>query len=481
VFREREAAYQALADLLTRERRPVFFSNIIEEVQADNDSELHPFLAQVGEGCYLVAPLFLQDELIGMMEVASPQVGVLNREVLKKLEPVYTFFEMVCRNDINRFRISIESLVKERYTSLQPIVEWKFLEEAWKFLNENDQHAVSEIGLVKFDDVYPVFGAIDIRNSSTERNRCMQADLYGQLDLIDATIEELSANPPEPVRAFLHSLREKNRHFRDSTGGQLAAEDEAKLNEYLEHEVKSFFRHLSHSGNGLSEPAARYLHAVDPERGHIFLHRRRYEESITRINDTISRYLDAEQQMLEKVYPHYFEKFRTDGVEYNIYIGESLTPYRNFDHIFLRHIRLWQLVSMAEIARQTHDLESEIPLPLQTTQLVLVYGTPICIGFRRDERRFDVDGAESIRFEILKKRLDKVRILETGERLTKPGCISIVYLHEKEAAEYGEYIHHLQQKGYVESQVEKLALDDVQGISGLKALRLRVIMKNAPI
>jgi hypothetical protein len=164
-------------------------------------------------------------------------------------------------------------------------------------------------------------------------------------------------------------------------------------------------------------------------------------------------------------------------VEYNIYIGESLTPYRNFDYIFLRNIRLWQLVSMAEIARKTFRLESEIPLPLQTTQLILVYGTPICIGFRRDERRFDVDGAESVRFEILKKRLDKVRIQGTGERLTQPGFISIVYLHEKEAREYGEYIHHLQQKGYVEKQVEKLALDDVQGISGLKAIRLRVVMK----
>jgi hypothetical protein len=229
----------------------------------------------------------------------------------------------------------------------------------------------------------------------------------------------------------------------------------------------------------MAEPAARYLHAVDPQRGHIYLHRRRYEESIGRINDAISRYLDAEQQKLEKVYPHYFEKFRTDGVEYNIYIGESLTPYRNFDHIYLRNIRLWQLVSMAEIARQTWKLESEIPLALQTTQLVLVYGSPICIGFRRDERRFDVDGAESIRFEILKKRLDKVCISGTGERLTQPGYIAIVYLHEKEAAEYAEYIHHLQQKRYVCSDIERLQLDDVQGISGLKAIRLKLILETA--
>jgi hypothetical protein len=129
---------------------------------------------------------------------------------------------------------------------------------------------------------------------------------------------------------------------------------------------------------------------------------------------------------------------------------------------------------MAEIVRKTEALQLELPLPLQTTQLVLVYGTPICISFRRDERRFDVDGAESVRFEILKKRLDKVRIEGSGERLTQPGKIAIVYLHEKEIQEYAEYVQHLQQKGYVTKSVEKLSLEDVQGISGLKAIRLSV-------
>ncbi len=472
---ETEHAYAALASLLVREKRPVFFSNLADISDTASGAELRPFLAHAGEGCYLVAPLIRQEELIGMMEVASPQIGVLNRELLKKLEPVYTFFEMVCESDLSRFRMSVESLVKEKFTSLQPIVEWKFLEEAWKHLNQDKRDHASEIGVVRFEGVYPVYGAIDIRNSSTERNRCMQEDLHGQLDLIDETIHALSASPPPQVRDFLQNLQEKNRFFRNSTLDRLGAEEEARLNDYLEHEVKTFFRHLAHSHNGLSEPAARYLAAVDPERGHMFTHRRRYEESIGRLNETISGYLDKEQQAIARMYPHYFEKFRTDGVEYNMYIGETLTPHHGFDYLYLRSIRLWQLVSMVEIARRTEALQAELPLPLQTTQLVLVYGTPICISFRRDERRFDVDGAESVRFEILKKRLDKVRIEGSGERLTQPGKIAIVYLHEKEAQEYAEYVQHLHQKGYVTKDVEKLSLEDVQGISGLKAIRLSVI------
>ena len=102
------------------------------------------------------------------------------------------------------------------------------------------------------------------------------------------------------------------------------------------------------------------------------------------------------------------------------------------------------IIVMAEITRLTHQLVKSIPIPLETTQLVLVYNKPICISFRNDERCFDVEGSESIRFEILKKRIDKVRIKNTGERLTKPGTIAIVYSHALEIAEYDEYFHILQ-------------------------------------
>jgi hypothetical protein len=206
----------------------------------------------------------------------------------------------------------------------------------------------------------------------------------------------------------------------------------------------------------------------------MFGHRRRFDESIGMINNVISTYLETEQAKIEKVYPHYFEKFRTDGVEFNMYIGESLTPNRSFDYIYLKNIRFWQLITMAEIIRRTARLEPRLPMPLQTTQLILVYGSPICIGFRSDERRFDVDGAESIRFEILKKRIDKVKIRETGERLTQPGSIAIVYTNAKEAEEYEEYLYFLQQKNMMEGSKEMLELEEVQGISGLKAIRVKI-------
>ena len=91
-----------------------------------------------------------------------------------------------------------------------------------------------------------------------------------------------------------------------------------------------------------------------------------------------------------------------------------------------------------------------------------------------DEKKFDVDGAYNIRYEIIKKRIDKANIKNTDERLTVPGKIAIVYSQHKDAEEYLKYIHYLQSKNYLLEDVEFVELEDLQGITGLKALRVQV-------
>jgi len=192
------------------------------------------------------------------------------------------------------------------------------------------------------------------------------------------------------------------------------------------------------------------------------------------INDTISDYLDEEEAKAQQMYPHYFQRFKTDGVEHNIYVGASLVENKPFDLVFLKNLRLWQLLVTIEITRRTHLLKPALPVPLDTTQLILVHSQPLSIRFRQDERQFDVDGAYNIRYEIVKKRIDKATVLGTGERLTQPGTISLVYSQSREADEYLEYIDYLQDRELLESGVEELELEELQGVKGLLALRVRV-------
>ena len=62
----------------------------------------------------------------------------------------------------------------------------------------------------------------------------------------------------------------------------------------------------------------------------------------------------------------------------------------------------------------------------------------------------------------------------TNERITKPGNIVIVYSQEKDAQEYRTYLKFLASKGLLKEEVEDLALEDLQGVHGLRALRVEL-------
>ena len=91
-----------------------------------------------------------------------------------------------------------------------------------------------------------------------------------------------------------------------------------------------------------------------------------------------------------------------------------------------------------------------------------------------EEKHFNVDGAYNARYEIVKKRIDKAKIQKTGERLTQPGQIAIVYTQEQEAFMYKEFINYLHSLGFIEEDHIDVLLEDLQGVHGLRAIRIRV-------
>jgi len=146
--------------------------------------------------------------------------------------------------------------------------------------------------------------------------------------------------------------------------------------------------------------------------------------------------------------------------------------------MYLHNLRLWQLQLMCEVENIAHSLKDSLEHPLEIASLILVHSTPLAIKFRMDEKKFDVDGAYNIRYEIIKKRIDKALIKNTTERLTQPGKIAIVYSQKSDADEYIKYIKHLQSKKQLLPTIENVELKDLQGVFGLKALRVSVNYNN---
>ena len=59
-----------------------------------------------------------------------------------------------------------------------------------------------------------------------------------------------------------------------------------------------------------------------------------------------------------------------------------------------------------------------------------------------------------------------------------PEILAIVYSLPREASEYEEYIEFLQTRKLLKPGVEKLELEELQGVIGLKALRVDVNYEN---
>jgi hypothetical protein len=106
------------------------------------------------------------------------------------------------------------------------------------------------------------------------------------------------------------------------------------------------------------------------------------------------------------------------GEDHSIYVGAELHEDGLFDELYLRNLRIWQLMTTCRIEWELARVKTDVAVPLEATHMILVQHQPLSIRFRVDEKRFDVDGAYDIRYEIVKKRIDKARIRGTSERVT---------------------------------------------------------------
>lgn len=463
VFFEQLQSYQ-------QNPKPIFFNKITDE-----HIEKMPFMDAIrssGINSYSILPVFYNAQLVGILEIYSKQEVLINDMLLSRLHSAMPLLGQLFQYRIEEFNAKMDEVLKDKFTALQPSVQWKFNQQVWEFIKKNKGNKNAQnIETVTFKNLYPLFGAIDIRNSTIERNLALKDDLKVQLEKLSTSLVELKKTIKlDLIDKILHSCK----LWVERTSSFISSSDEDALNDFLEMEVYPILKHVEKSQPLAKEIVNEYFESINPETGIAFENRRTLETSMQFINATVGEYLESAQDELQKAFPFYFAKFRTDGVEYDIYIGQEIAPDVPFDMLYLKNMRLWQLQSMVEIARLTNRLVDQMEKPLLTTQLIFIHSNPIDISFRNDERRFDVEGSYNIRYEVIKKRIDKVKIKDKNERLTQPGKIALIYYNAFEANEYLTYISYLQEQGLLLAEVETLELEELQGISGLKALRVAV-------
>ncbi|CAM3460297.1 GAF domain-containing protein [Zobellia roscoffensis] len=443
-------------------------------VEMGGEMTLFNNLKKHGIKSAILAPIAQEGELLGVLELVAYESNVLNSVNANKLEDVMPFIvSAVLRSRAEEDNL-IDAVIQNECTSVHDSVYWRFEEEARRFIKDNLEGQQPAFKEIVFKDVYPLYGQIDIKNSSQARNTAIQRDLMIQLSTINSVLEASWQKSKLPIYEEL--MFRVNGHV-DSIKETLHTNSEQAIFNFVLEEINPVFSHLKKSDDELKNLIRFYESSVDMGTESYYDHRRNYDESVTQINMKLAALMDKKQKGAQAMFPHYFERYKTDGVEHNMYIGEEIVGDRDFDMLYLNNLRLWQLQVMCEMENAHYALKPELPVPLDVASLILVYSTSLSIRFRMDEKRFDVDGTYNARYEIIKKRIDKSFIKGTNERLTQAGKMVIVYSQKKDELEYLRYITFLRSKGYFTGKVEIVELEGLQGVSGLKAIRADILYK----
>jgi hypothetical protein len=456
---------------LIEQRKPLIFSNVELFKESTGLSLLAKMLLSQGVNSCVLAPIVKDNNLLGIMEIVSSTAGSLNSINANKLNLILPFISDVIDRSFNDLKNLEEAIIQKEYTAIHSSVYWKFKQEVKKYIDSMNQSKEYIFKEISFKNVFPLYGQIDIKGSSVKRNETVKKDLVEQLQMLITIFEKIKLSSSLLIFGQLEfelkqSLIELNM--------PLKADTEQQVHRYIVSEINQVL--IANEDNiSVKELIDRYFQSLDTKTGMFYKHRKDFDHTLTIINKKMALIIDKKQIEAQNIFPHYYERFKTDGVEHNLYIGQSIAPNLTFDNIFISNLRLWQLQTLCEMELEHHRIKDALPYALEVTSLILVFSSPLSIRFRMDEKRFDVDGSYNARYEVIKKRIDKAFVLGTKERITQQEKITIVYSNNLEEKEYLNYIKYLQHINLLEETIEQFEVESLQGVSGLKAIRVKVI------
>lgn len=427
------------------------------------------YLQKQGVRSFILAPVNKTDGFQAYIELYSPVPYALHTINANKLNDVMPLLRDTFERYHNDIKNELDAIIQREYTTIHPSVNWKFEEQAKNYYFAKTHNTATVLKEIEFENIFPLYGETDIQSSTKFRNKATLADLNKQIKEILNVLEYIKPN--EETFLFQQRINEIGYFQKQLKTQQFIAE--TQIHRYITDTIHPLFKQLSDKSE-YKKRIQKYWEQLDEKHQCFWHERKKYDLAIQTINKNLTEILDSEQIALQKVYPHYFERFRTDGVEHNLFIGSSITPTQIYDSMYLYNLRLWQMQVMCKMVMLHEQTKKNLAFNMDLTSLIMVFSDPIAIKFRMDEKRFDVESNDDIRYELMKKRLAKAMVKNTNERLVQPHKLTIVYLNENDKSDYLNYIQFLQYKGYFFNEIEFVEVENLQDITNLQAIRLTI-------
>ncbi|MBC7904411.1 MAG: hypothetical protein H7Y27_13385 [Gemmatimonadaceae bacterium] len=263
------------------EERPGFYSQLKEAFIKNNSQPLFitsntdekakhfPFTKNPDIARFRMLSFFpLKDgkEITGALEIFSVDENFYSSSFHSGIDSVCNLLQLALKKSTEQSNNEINKIIKEQFTAVQSSVEWRFVQAATNFLARHNKGEEVKMEPIVFEQVFPLYGAIDIRNSSGERNNAIQQDLVEQLKTVREIVTSAESYMTYPL---LREIISRIDVYTESVTNFLFTDDEQKVHFFLREEAEELLLHLKETIPDLAKRIDEYFSSIDP-RLHVF-------------------------------------------------------------------------------------------------------------------------------------------------------------------------------------------------------------------
>src|SRR5690606_28785713 len=254
----------------------------VEQCLKNTDGRVQPFqnLLEQGIKSAILAPIAVNGKLLGVLELVSQTPNELNSVNANKLDEVMPYIISAVVRTIEEEENLIDAVIQHECTTVHPSVYWKFQEEAKQFMADELSGREPVFREIVFEEVYPLYGQVDIKDSSKERNLSIQRDLMIQLSEIGDILGAAVAHYGLPV---YEELKFRTDNYLTEVKETLFAHTEQAVFDFVHEEINPVFEHFKQDGS-LGAMILQYERKIDPTTQSYYDHRRNYDESVMEAN-----------------------------------------------------------------------------------------------------------------------------------------------------------------------------------------------------
>lgn len=252
----------------------------------------------------MLLPIIHEEEFLGFMEIGSPNKFELHKGMLKVMGEILPVISMAHKRFSTEVQNQIEVVIQQECTTIHPSVKWKFEAVAASFVEAQAKGEQPVFKDITFNNLYPLYGRMDIKGSSNRRNKAVSADLIKQLRSIEKVLKtafEMYDLPSYEELIF------RTESYTRVLKKELAAGSEHTILAFLNSDVYPIFEYLRKKDKGLKSLIEEYETIIHPDIKTVYDERKKYDDSVNLINQRLAGFLDKRQVEAQAMFPHYFE------------------------------------------------------------------------------------------------------------------------------------------------------------------------------